>query len=435
MQTTSPKPKTSYRPDQLTASPLVFLVVVCLLCQNLYGQSGHVLDGVGAADQAMAGATTALPLDAIGSIHRNPASMVGLPSSEMGIGMGMFAPTTDLRSSVPGFGAGSTGSDIDISPLPSLGIVQQSEDGDWAFGFGGFAVAGFGVDFPNSLDNPIVSPGFFGGIYSSFQLLQIGFPVARRLTDRLSVGIAPNVNWASLAVTPFSAAAPDLTPNGPVYPNGARADAKWGLGFQTGVYFNDPCTGWHAGLNYSSPQWFQDFKINSATPTGVPRQLAFNLDYPSILSLGVAYSGIPRWDFSCDVRYIDYENTDGFQTAQFAPDGSVTGFGWDSIWVVAVGTQYHVCQHVKLRMGYSFNESPVNSENIFFNVAAPAIVQHHLSGGFAVETRWNWIMSFAYHHGFENSVTGPIQLPVPPGSDVGADLSTHTAVLSFSKRY
>ena len=306
---------------------------------------------------------------------------------------------------------------------------------NWAFGFGGFAVAGFGVDFPDTLDNPVVSPGFFGGIYSSFQLLQIALPVACRLTDRLSVGFAPTGNWASLAVTPFSAAAPDPTTGGPVYPNGARMDAKWGVGFQTGVYFNDACTGWHAGVNYSSPQWFQDFKINSRSPNGVPRQLAFNLDYPGILSLGLAYSGAPRWDFSCDVRYIDYENTDGFQTAQFAPDGSVTGFGWNSIWVVAFGTQYQVSNCVKLRMGYSFNESPVDSENIFFNVAAPAVVQHHLSGGFEIDTRWDWILAFAYHHGFENSVTGPIQLPVPPGSSVGADLSTHTGVLTFSKRF
>jgi long-chain fatty acid transport protein len=402
--------------------------------QCAYGQSGHVLDGVGAADQAMAGATTALPLDAIGAIHRNPASILGLPSSEIGIGMGLFAPSTDLRSSLPGFGSGSTGSDIDISPLPSLGIVQKSDDGIWAFGFGGFAVAGFGVDFPDTVDNPIVSPGFFGGIYSSFQLLQIATPVACQLTDRLSVGIAPTANWASLAVTPFSAAAPDFDP-GPVYPNGSRMDAKWGLGFQTGIYFNDRCTGWRAGLNYSSPQWFQDFKINSRTPTGIPRQLAFNLDYPAIISLGLAYSGAPRWDLSCDVRYIDYENTDGFQTAQFAPDGSVTGFGWNSIWALAFGAQYHLSQRVKLRLGYAFNESPVTSENVFFNVAAPAIVQHHLSGGFAVQTRWDWILSFAYHHGFENSVTGPIQLPVPPGSTVGADLSTHTAVLSINRRF
>ena len=163
-------------PAQRRAAVAIAVMVLMIGMINTprgFGQSGHILDGVGPVDQGMGGATTALPLDAIGSIHRNPASIIGLPSSEIGIGMGIFAPTTDLRSSVPGFGAGSTGSDVDIAPLPSLGIVQKSEDGNWAFGFGGFAVAGFGYTAAVS----VPGVGFVWSLLGSSMAILIAFIV------------------------------------------------------------------------------------------------------------------------------------------------------------------------------------------------------------------------------------------------------------------
>ena len=415
---------------------VLFLIAVAAFSTSRIakGQSGHVLDGIGPVDQSMGGATTALPLDAIGSIHRNPAAILGLPSSEIALGMGAFSPSVDLSSTIPGVGSGSTGSDGDIAPLPCMGFVQQTEDEIWAFGFGAFAVAGFGVDFPDNPANPINSSDFFGGIYTSFQMLQIATPIACQLSDRISVGVAPNFNWASLGATPFSAAAPDLTPS-PVYPDGAREDGTWGLGFQVGAYLHDPGSNWRLALAYSSPQWFQDFKINSRDPSGNPRQLEYGMDYPAIVSLGIAYSGFKRLDLSCDVRYIDYEHTEGFQSAQFGSDMSVSGFGWKNIFVYAVGAQYHLSDRVQVRMGYAFNDSPISSDTIFFNLAAPAIVQHHLSAGFSWESPWKWVLSFAYHAGFENTLTGPIQLPVPAGSTVGASLSTHTMLAAISKRF
>ena len=56
---------------------------------------------------------------------------------------------------------------------------------------------------------------------------------------------------------------------------------------------------------------------------GGPRTLEFGLDLPSI---GVAYRAVPKWLFSVDVRYLDYDNADGFgDSATFNPDGSLNG--------------------------------------------------------------------------------------------------------------
>ena len=227
----------------------------------------------------------------------------------------MLAPETNLSSSVlaNSFGggvppvtlSGSTASDIDINPMPAFGFVYSPDDSPWSYGIGGSAIAGFGVDFPASnlppatmpyTTNPILTPqpgtgnGFgFGAVYSSFQMLQISTAVACRVSDRLSIGIAPTFDWTSLAVDPW----PATTPNGnSTYPSGAHMDARWGLGLQVGVFWEDPCSGVNLGASYSTTQWIEEYKINGVDENGFPRQITFDMDYPAILSLGVGYTGL-----------------------------------------------------------------------------------------------------------------------------------------------
>ena len=406
---------------------------------------------VGPVNQSMGGAGTALPLDALGALHWNPASITGLRSSEFGFGAMVFAPVTELSSTIdanafgPGFPpttlSGSTGSDTDVSPIPSFGFVSKEVDSPWAFGLGGFAIGGFGVDFPLTPTNPIVTPQpadggvGFGPIFSEFQLMQFCPTVALRTGSGWSFGVAPTVNWATLAVSPFSAAAPDSAGR---YSPGASSDAVWGLGFQVGAFYDDADTPWDFGVSYKSKQRFQEFAINSFDSDGSPRVLHMQLDYPSILSLGLAYSGFARTRIACDVRHIDYEGTEGFQAAGFGPDGAVTGFGWSSIWAAAIGVEYDVTDRLRWRVGYSFNESPIDGQSIFFNSPAPALIQHHLSTGFTKEIGDCWDFSMAAKVGFENSVSGPWHAPgfgAVPDTDVRASLATYGLSFGVSKRF
>ncbi len=430
---------------------LLFLFVWLFPYSIVNGQTGHVLDAVGAVNQSMGGAGTALPLDASGALHWNPASISGLPHSEIGFAFMAFAPVTELSSRVDAnsFGPGvppvtlqgSTSSDTDINPIPSLAVVYQNPDSPWTFGLGGFAIGGFGVDFPASPDNPILSPqppngGLgFGAIYSQFQLMQFCPTIARKITPSWSIGFAPTFNWATLAIDPFSAAAPNADGT---YASAAHTDAVWGIGFQVGVYFESLYSGWNVGVSYKSPQWFEDYKINGSDHLGAPRLLELDLDYPSILSLGVAYRGLKRTKIACDVRYIDYGNTDGFQSAGFDATGAVTGFGWSSIWTVSTGVEYMLHENLRWRTGYTFNESPIGSENIFYNSPAPGLIQHHLSTGFTYELGQGWMYTAAYHHGFRNSVSGNWWHPTAgqvSGTQVTGTLATHGLVGGISKRF
>ncbi|MCA9261197.1 MAG: outer membrane protein transport protein, partial [Planctomycetales bacterium] len=180
------------------------------------------------------------------------------------------------------------------------------------------------------------------------------------------------------------------------------------------------------------------FEINSADELGGYRQLSLDLDYPSIVSLGVAYRGFRRVRIASDVRYIDYGNTQGFDEAGFDGTGAVTGFGWSSIWTVATGVEWAVNDRFALRVGYMFNESPIQSAAMFYNSPAPALVQHHLSTGFSYHFARGWIGSFAYHYGFEASQSGSWWHPSlgsVPGTEVTAKLATHGLVGGISRRF
>src|SRR5207244_3152829 len=120
---------------------------------------------------------------------------------ELEAGVELLFPHTRLASSVPantlGPGiplvglAGSQGSDASVFPLPTIGLAYLPEGSKLSFGLGIFALAGFGVDYPGSSVNPVLTApppnGIgFGPIFSQFEVLQITPAVAYQVTDRFS---------------------------------------------------------------------------------------------------------------------------------------------------------------------------------------------------------------------------------------------------------
>lgn len=394
-------------------------------------QVGHVLSGVGPVDQAWAGAGTANPQDALGALHWNPASITRLSSTSLTLSLQLLRPTGSIVSAVgpntfgPGFPnttlSGTTDSEAGPFPIPALGFVHAPAASRWAFGLSAFGVGGFGVDYEQSATNPIVMPQPPGGMgmgamTSAFQLLQVMPTVAYQLTDHLALGVAPTLNVSSLEVTPFPATVPNDA-NGDGYGSYPEAPQAWtfGYGVQVGLHLAD-LNGFHVGASFKSPQVFDDFEFDSVDEVGNPQTFTFNLDYPMILSLGVGYSGLDRWEFAADVRYIDFEHTDGFRVTDeqfFAvdpntgyPTGAVTGFGWKSIWTVAAGLQYDLTSRLPLRVGYSFNQNPIDDAYTFFNCVSPAIIQHRVSGGLSYALSDRFTGSAAVQYGFRNDIQG-----------------------------
>jgi len=365
-------------------------------------------------------------------------------------------PTGSISSSVqagafgPAFGppvtmSGKTDSKAGPFPIPSIGFVYSDPDSRLAFGLSAFGVGGFGVDYELSNSNPIVTPQMpnggmgFGAMNSTFMLLQISPTIAYRLNDRISIGFAPTFNMASLELSVFPGTSPQFidvfgSPNVPqddlpLYPD---APATWatGFGFQMGVQAK-VSEDLHAGLSYKSPQQFSDFEYKPTTPGAA--DYSFRMDFPMIISGGLAYTGLDKWLVVADVRYIDYANAKGFDITGFDSNFAVQGFGWDAITVVALGAQYEVSDGFPVRFGYSWNSNPISEDVAFFNSPAPAIITQHVSGGFSFSATDAITISLAGQYGFANTVEGIWKNPMfpngeNPATSVKHELSTLTLI-------
>jgi long-chain fatty acid transport protein len=243
---------------------------------------------------------------------------------------------------------------------------------------------------------------------------------------------------ANLRADPFFVASPnDANGDGfNTYYPGTHSRMYWGFGVQAGIYYRtDNC--WHFGASIKSPQWFETFEFNSSDELGQPHTPKFRFDYPLMASIGLGYTGLDRWTFACDFRFIDYHNTAGFSQTGFDESGAVRGLGWDSVFAVAAGAQYQWTDCVSLRLGYSYNTNPIDSGNTMFNVASPLILQHTVYMGGSYNLTGNFLVSVAYAHAFENSVEGQIVTPLGaiPTSSVQSKVSADTWMFGATVKF
>ena len=439
------------RPPRLAGLVLACLGVV--LAAPAARAQGPTLSGAGPVSRSMGGASTAAPLDATGALYWNPASITGLRSSEINLGVEIFNPHATLSSSIPGGAlgpglpagrvAGSTRDESGAFVLPSGGFVYKPEGSPWTFGVGVYPTSGFGVNYPGSSTNPILSPGApngfgLGPVSSSYQVVQVAPTAAYQLTEKLSVGFAPLIDLARLSLTPGLFAAPgDANGDGAFsYPAATGTRTAWGGGFQVGLYYA-ASDAWQFGAAVRSQQWFEPFRFNSADETGAARALRFRFESPLIVSLGTAYTGIDRLTVAADVRYLNFGGASGSRGTGFDARGAVLGLGWDDVFSLSLGVQYQLTDDLAVRAGYTYNTSLIPERNAAFNVAAPVNYQHQLAVGASYRLTPSCDLTFAYYHVFANPITGPYLTPAGaiPGAAVTTGASADSVLVSAIVRF
>jgi long-chain fatty acid transport protein len=362
------------------------------------------------------------------------------------LSMELFKPDRTMTATAPtqqGPFTGSQRSKSDFVPIPAFGWSSEVIEDKLVIGFGGLGIGGFGVDYRQNNSNPLLAPksmGGFGNVFSNFSLLKVSPAIAFSPSEKLWVGLAANIDWASLAVDPFPATSPD----GAFYPSATASATTFGFGFQAGLIYK-LTQAMNLGLAYTSTQHFGDFTWNSthADPNqpnfGTHREFSFQLDAPAIIAGGLSLQATDKLFVAADAKYYMYSSTEGFEAQGFTQTGAVAGFGWDDIMVFALGSQFQATNRFALRAGYNYSGNPVPEENSFFNVSAPAIIQHHLTLGFGFELVDGVDISAAYYRAFENEVSGPLYNPAyemgqvgVPGSDVTSSMFEDSFVMQFS---
>ena len=415
----------------------------------MYSQAGHIMQGVGAVNMSMGGASTAQPLDISGALQWNPAAISGFNQNILKFDIGAFFSAPQLNSTVPEFNnlgqptgnffSGTTEDDRGVSPMPALAMVWGKEGSKHTFGASAFGISGFGVTFPESMTNPINMPqsmGGFGRIESDYMLLQVGLAYAYQLTDKFSIGVQPTINYAALELAPN----PTANPNASGYPSTDKATAI-GYGAQFGLFY-DSGFGLKLGASYKTAQKFSEFEFTNTYLDNSTAKNKFQMDYPAILSLGFGYS-TNNFDLALDFRRVDYENTDGFSTTGWTQTASVAGFGWKNINILSAGLQYKGIKKLPLRFGYTYSSNPIDSEVAFFNIPATAIIKDAFQFGLSYEVSDKLCIDAVYHHGAsDGSTSGQLLNPMfaqayppygaIPGSEVSYNMTTDLIMIGFS---
>ncbi|MBL7739389.1 MAG: outer membrane protein transport protein [Chitinophagaceae bacterium] len=403
---------------------ILSILIMGSLPFSLFAQAGHIMQGIGAVNMSMGGAATAQPLDINGALHWNPAALSVFNKKIFSANAGLFFSSPEISSTVPTSGgpvSGVTKDDRGVSIMPSLAMVWGKKDSKHTFGVSAFGISGFGVTFPEGNTNPITMPqsyGGFGRIESDYQLLQVGFTYAYKISKQFSIGLAPTFNYGTLELAPNPLSGPSMTKG---YPVSDKASAL-GFGGQLGIFYNSG-TGVKLGASYKTQQYFSDFDFENTYLDGTAAPaVKFKMNYPAILSAGIGYSK-KDIDIAVDYRFVNYKNTDGFEAKGWTEMASVEGFGWDNISVVSAGIQYKGIEKFPLRAGYTYSSNPISSELAFFSAPATAIIKNAFQLGCGYEFSKSFTLNAVYHHGTSSGSTGGMLLSpmmVTPSNPYGA---------------
>ncbi len=432
-------------------SRLLLAPVLLLLCSpGLFATDGHFLHGAGPVNEAMGGADTGICLDATGSIAWNPACTALFRGRRFEIHGTLFAPWRSLSSTVDAnaFGLGMPGGTLsgttesrrDMSVMPGFAFLYHRSSN--AYHLGMLAVSGFGVDYPanTNFSNPILTPqapdGFgFGKIRSNYMLVTMPMGIARQMTERFTVGFSAVPSFSMLQVIPAPFSAPVTAGSSmPYYLSAGYNAPAFGGGFSAGAHYTFSRVS--LGVSYRSPVWFQHFKWNRDDLTGASHAMSFQMNLPQVVSVGGALSPAKKTRIGVDARWFNYANTAGFSKVGYNTDGSVAGFGWTNIWAIGGGVQQQVTKSVKVIAGYNYSQNPVPAQYTFFNTPAPAIVQHHVSGGI-VKSMGKCDLIATYYHAFQNSITGPWISAggAIPGTSATSSMSENSVTIGFAKSF
>lgn len=428
-----------------------------------FSQAGHIMQGVGAFNMSMGGASTAQPLDISGALQWNPASISAFNDKIIKFDIGLFYSSPELSSSLPAgmMGPGSpavsgvTKDDRGVSPMPALAMVWGKEGSKHTFGVSAFGISGFGVTFPEEANNPLSSSfnpslnsnpvnypqqaGGFGRVESDYMLMQIGLTWAYEITDKLSLGVEPTFNYGTLELMPN----PTANPSAAGYPSTNKASTT-GFGAQFGLFF-DSKMGFKAGVSYKTTQDLSDLKFENTYLDNTTGTNQFDMDYPAILSFGLGYSK-SDFDIALDYRMVDYKNTNGFSETGWTETASVKGFGWDNISIFSAGVQYKGIEKFPLRLGYTYSSNPISYDTAFFNIPATAIIANAFQFGFSYLAGKNIYLDAVYHHGASDGKTfGQILNPMMvspsnpngaiPASNVAYDMTTDLIMVGVSYKF
>lgn len=386
------------------------VAVSALASSPALATEGYFSHGYGAVNKSMAGAGVALGMDAM-SQAINPAALTSV-DSQFTADASVFSPLRSYQY----IGGSGQDSDRTLFLIPSLAGSYTIDDVS-AFGWALYANGGMNTTYPAA--GPIGLGGPFGGGKTGVDLGQgfLQFTYAREVTSGVSLGVSPILaiqRFKAFGLGPFgffggggfnmSSDDTKLTNN--------DYDWSYGYGGKVGVQA-DLTAGVSFGAAYQTRMYMDEFDKYA----GLFAEQG-DFDIPPTLQAGFAWDSGSGVTVALDYKRIWYGDIKAIANTVAAPgllgedDGK--GFGWETINAYKIGVQYEPNPTLALRAGVSYNDNPIPSSEVAFNILAPGVQEWHYTGGLTWQVNPNNAISFAAMYSPTNSVTGPN--PFGPGN-------------------
>lgn len=391
----------------------------------------------------MAGASTALPLDAFAAAN-NPAGIVYVGSR---LDMEMELIKLHRQVTISGSPTPATGilplnpdtyeSDSEWFPVPALAWSGQLDD-EQSIGLALYGHGGVNTDYV-ATPNPLC-PNAGGGMFCTGT---VGIDLAQAFIvpsyahkfghdGRFSVGIAPifaiqRFKARGLSfLAPFSSNTDRLTNQG--------YDYSYGGGVRVGVLF-EPIEGLHFGASYKSRIFMTPFSSYSGLIANEG-----SLDMPESFNLGLAWNVNDEWTGSFDVEHIRYSTIPELGSP-ILPNlfvaglgqSSGAGLGLDDMTVFKWGLQWRPDDNWSWRMGVSYGKQPIPESQVLFNTLTAGVQEIHLTTGLTWSMSSEDEFSFAFMYSPTHAVKG--QNVLNPGQTIELEMNQMSFQMAWTRRF
>ena len=342
---------------------LVVALVLCLATAAPALAEGFGLYEYSARGLALSGATVARKPDP-SAVAWNPALLTRLPGTHIMGGVTVIRPsgTMDVEQSDGSYYRARLRESLWL--VPHFYFTHQIND-NWAFGIGEFSRFGLGFEYEHNW------PGRFNMYEVALTSMSINPSLAWKATDKLSIAAGFELLYVNL----------DLKKRAePAGPGLMEVDANiqdatdWGVGINLGVHyqFTDQ---WAAGLTYRSPvrvhakgDMQYSLVSNNLGPMG---EAIFNNNFrngtahstvvlPESVTGAVAFTPFPElslevaatWTRWSRFRHLNIHVPEPLPTSE-------TNKHWSDAWRIALGVEYSITSWLDLRLGYTYDQSPM----------------------------------------------------------------------------
>jgi long-chain fatty acid transport protein len=446
--------------------------------------TGYFALGYGAKSMGMVGAVVSNPQDTI-SAATNPAS-IGLVDEGWDVGIRFFSPIRDGKISTSVVGAGTDfGPAFDVQDesrrnlflIPAIGITKALNNritvGFNIYGNGGLnstyddniydqtAAVLFNPAGPNAtppgVGTPTPQTGTLGvDLAQSIQAFSVSYKAndAHTVGASLLVGVQRfsarglgNFSCLTSSVQNNIGANPSCATTG--YPDipstkltDNNSDWAYGAGVRVG-WIGDLTPALTVGAAAASKIYMTEFDDYSELFAEQG-----DLDIPANITVGFTVKATPKLNVSFDFQRIFYEGVNSISNAGPVPtaggpfysppvtgplgDDNGLGFGWKDINIYRLAFEYMHNSQWTYRAGFALNDQPIGSDDVLFNILAPAVIEKHATVGFSYMPDKTSSWNFAYMHAFEEEVSTAVSAFGLPAS---ISMYQNSFDLSYSKKF